>query len=156
MEHQETNSNLLLKTCKPSLFLWDAEGTSGGLEDTYVAIGLAAIDWGSRRTQLHAKSPWWEPAIHRVQLWITPLRCPAETRVRRRNMALTRWNHWCDQSHVWNDNPKWKLLLLQSTRHNCSLALAYSPPRPPPRPVSDMNGKASNQEGKPRENCHKW
>lgn len=103
----------------------------------YAAIGLAAINWGSWKKQLNAKSPWWEPATHRVQLWITPLRCLAEMGVWRRNMPLNRWNHWCDRSHVWNYNPKWKALLFQSTRHNASLAVlhqhwrlvSYSTPR---------------------------
>lgn len=158
MGHQETNSNLLLKTCKPSFFF--SCGTQRawvvGWKIHYVAIGLAAINWGSWKKQLNAKSPWWEPATHRVQLWITPLRCLAEMGVWRRNMPLNRWNHCCDRSHVWNDNPKWKALVFQSTRHNSSLAVfhqrrlvSYSTP-----PGSDMNGNATNQEGKPRENCH--
>lgn len=124
MEHWETNSNQLPKTCEPS-FLREAEGVSGGLEDTYVAIGLAAINWGSWKKQLNPKSPQWEPAIHRVQLWITPLGCLSEMGVWRRNMPLNRWNYWFDQNQIWNNNPKWKLLLLQSIYHNCSLTVLH-------------------------------
>lgn len=72
MKEQATYSGLKEKTCKLPLF--QKAGDTNGVEKKYIwQLAWQPLIETAGEKQLNAKSPQWEPAIYKVELWITQL-----------------------------------------------------------------------------------